>query len=565
MFSKTEGRFYRQKAEIPYGIVFGFNEVEGDEKQLSKKDLTNLIFTAEDDTLDYNRDLLCGHLQDERLQALSNLVLTLRKVTHKIVTYHNGYSDTKCGFQGHHWHILADMRIHPTADSRWGKEISRLGTATKALYMKALIPNACTALAKYIIKPPRVLIQSTGKYLEITDAAMKENNENGPSTSSPDWSNAKLCEDVNHARITNIMKLMQKYRTPDLGILKQAIISQNMSDWETYIQLMCLPSWDTISKKAQELFKTHDKQLTFQQRFEKPYMEFEQETEKYLSVADSVRILDKWFDWQKINKDEFIGNLRNVLGRYVPKKNTFTLVGEPSSGKSYILRSVLPYYSHYGECHGMEGNYAFMYQGLQDCSLGVLEEAYITQGMVDQTKLILEGTQTMIRVKCKPDAVLQPIPILITSNNDPWCNVSGSRQALMDRMYYFKTWRCPWLEDIKKGIHPNIWKQLFFPDILQQAQPMPDEWDNLEEADIEEAEKVEKDYNKHLEELYDPKPFKKRKAVPTTPEEDAQYIPTTQEYKDMQTQKYKETIDEVVNNSQDLFVPDTPPEKQKKK
>lgn len=449
-------RFYRQSIEIPYGIVFGFNHKDEDEREIKQSCYKELI-TPINNKLHPNKNT---NLTEAKVSALMTLIETLNKIDNKIITYHNGYQDGGCAFNGHHWHIVADCRIHPTIDSRWGKEISRIGQATKEVYIKAQVANSSVALARHIVKPPRHLIYSGGKYSDIAADPVLELSS-GSTPMQPDWSNAKLTEGANYARVTNLIKLMKKYRTPDQGILKHRILSQSMEDWDILIQVICLPSFEILFKKAQELYKTEDKTMSFEARFSSKWTPYDGETDIYLSKEASHDLLKKWFIHQNIEGEQFIAHLRNVLGRRVPKVNTFCLVGEASSGKSYIIRSLLPYYTYWGESHGENNNVTFMWQGLIDCSIGIMEECLITQAMADHAKLILEGAQTMVKVKCKQDQVLAPLPILITSNQDPWMNCSSHKQALMDRMYYYRTRSMPELKAIKKALHPNIWYDLF--------------------------------------------------------------------------------------------------------
>lgn len=563
MAEKT-GRFYRQKVELPYGLVFGLNE--GENEHLKKSNLADLIsFHQQDDkkcTISCN--MMEGakynalHLTQSQYKAIDLLVDTLNKVENVLMTYHNGNVDGGCDFNGQHWHIMANLRIHPTADARWGKEISAMGRATKEVYLKAQIANSVAGLSKHICKDPRVYIGSKGSYGPMWEEYKKtrDSAENDKDHISPDWTGAKLKEDHNHSRITNLCKLMQKYKTPDQGTLKQMLLTTNGAEWETYVQLMCLPSWDTVSKKAAELYKTEDQTMTFSERFAKPLSTFDGETEKYYSTEKSRELLAKWFDWQGINSMKFIAELKAVLSRFCPKVNTFAVVGEASSGKSYVVRSLLPYYSYYGEAHGMEGNYVFMWQGLVDCPIAVMEECSIYQNMVEQAKQIFEGQKTMVKVKCKADTWLTPLPILITSNNNPWHYCSGSRQALEDRMFHYTTKRAPWLRDHHKAINPNIWYQLF-----QDSRCTPNKGLTQQEIDYLttacSVDDIVGNTQTEQEEIY------------LDPRESAQKEISKDEYLEIMTQMspLKPYEPKTPDNSQDLFeaIPETPPSKMKKR
>lgn len=463
-----EPKKYAHQTDIPYGIIIGFNRVEDDWQNEKYFDDLPTPFDEFDGQWVLDDDVLEGH-HPARLDALSRWVEIMNKADHVLVTYHNGHADDGCEYNGHHWHILADLRVHPTTNARWGKDIIKLGQGTHAVYIKCQVAISPTGLAKHILTKPRIKQVAKGRYVDMAESllevlAEQEAKRGVVNSQEPDWQGARLKEDHHYERMTNLMKLMKKYRTPDLSILKKRIKEVSPDDWKTYLQLMSLSSWDNLCKKAIELYKTEDKIMTFEKRFSTRVADVDDwETSTHWSVSRSKEILEQWCTHQGIDLQEFVEKFKAVLNREVPKKNTLALIGEASGGKSYVVRSVLPFYSYWGECNGGEAKSSnFIWQPMLDASIGIMEECYITQAMVDQAKLVLEGQQTMVNVKGKPHAILQPLPIIITANQDPWQYCSSAKQPLMDRMYYFRIRRMPELEEIgKKKLNPNMWYDIF--------------------------------------------------------------------------------------------------------
>lgn len=137
------------------------------------------------------------------------------------------------------------------------------------------------------------------------------------------------------------------------------------------------------------------------------------------------------------------------------------LQGAPNAGKSYFLRPLCYFYKFWGEVRG-SGNYNFMWQGCKDKCLIFCEEPMFKEATVEHAKQILEGAPTMINVKCKAPVMLQPTPVLITSNNDlwKWCNSSkNALEARMFRVYNLKS--APMLKTIEKQCHPGMYFQWF--------------------------------------------------------------------------------------------------------
>nr|WPR17604.1 MAG: non-structural protein NS1 [Pot worm parvo-like virus 2] len=581
---------YARSTELSYGIIIGFNKTEEDLFNPCYEDDIVNPFIKLDDVYVVDDEVLEKH-HSARLDSIARFCEILNKASHVLITYHNGHKDNGCEYNGHHWHILADLRVHPTTSARWGKDIIQMGHATKAVYIKSQVAISPTDLAKHILKAPRQFVLAKGRYEDLKETIEEMHGE--IPVSQPNWQKCGLKEDWQYERMVNLTKLMKKYRTPDINILKARIKGHSEEDWKTYLQLMSLTSWDLLVKKAIELYKTEDKAMKFYDRFGT-----DTETEEYHSLEDTIKIFDKWFIHQNISKEEFINKFKQVLNKELPKVNTFYLVGEASSGKSWIVRSIQPYYTYMGECNGGDAQKSsFIWQPMVDASLGMMEECFITQAMVDQAKLVLEGSPTMVNIKGKAHQMLERTPIIITSNQDPWLYCSSARQPLMDRMHYFNTRRMEELKDYKKKPHPNIWHLLFYVEkelkmdryvvatrqlaTTALTQEYKTKKTTQEIIEWMEQHKYERGiaYTAHSRALFELRDNTGQpNELPTIcsqdlfsqdicldPTEQGQKIISRQEYEDIIKTQMAATPDTVyIEDSQDFIVPDTPPEKRRK-
>ena len=98
-----------------------------------------------------------------------------------------------------------------------------------------------------------------------------------------------------------------------------------------------------------------------------------------------------------------------------------------------------------------------MWQDCIDTGIIFIEEPVITPEIVEQCKLVFEGAATHVHVKMRGDSLLQPTPVIITSNSLPWKWCGAEEGALRARMFIRFVKEQPWLKDIKKPLHPGIW------------------------------------------------------------------------------------------------------------
>ena len=82
--------------------------------------------------------------------------------------------------------------------------------------------------------------------------------------------------------------------------------------------------------------------------------------------------------------------------------------------------------------------------------------------MIEQLKIILEGTGTFVHKKMSNDEYLRPTPVIFTSNNCVWNLCPIAKGAILTRLIHFydEMKSCPLLENITKELHP-VWLNIF--------------------------------------------------------------------------------------------------------
>ena len=131
--------------------------------------------------------------------------------------------------------------------------------------------------------------------------------------------------------------------------------------------------------------------------------------------------------WIKANNIP-MKNIFQVLCMESKKRNCVLFTGIPNGGKS-LLTSILT--SLYKKCTlGMISplamDSAFLFQGLINTSIYIIEEIKVGPGNVEAFKLLCEGSNYLkISIKNKPDVFLPKRPVIWCCNTLPWINHGG--------------------------------------------------------------------------------------------------------------------------------------------
>lgn len=448
-----------------YGIVFGVN---GKVNEYFKDNCKSEQFIyLRDNDLHCNPQYACKDYEavkdDQQYKAfrwmLTKVCEQSRKFENQLLTFHNGNNDNECEYNGYHWHWMVHAKVHPTRDSRWGRSI--LDNCVKQslgwIYFASEEVRVAHALAHHILTKPRIPIWVKGTEMKCLFESAGQGFD--PTVDKIANQKAKIQESKNYHRMTFLTELMDKYQTPDMTTLKQRI-KTNENEWNQLRLMMAEPSWDTLIKKAMELHRT---KVAYRSLDEVMATDLQHvlDWSRYYSVSKSLKIFQQWITFQEFDRDAFLIDLFATLGKRRPKRNTFCLMGPANCGKSYILRSIVKLYTYFGDIQGADASYAFAFGDCLDCGVIFIEEPAFLREKAEIAKKIFEGEATYVNVKNKGAGLLQPTPVLVTTNNPVWQYAPENAAAFKARMYIY---HCKQMEDLKhynKMINPLIWSYLW--------------------------------------------------------------------------------------------------------
>nr|AWV66973.1 Non-structural ORFs [Ambidensovirus sp.] len=182
------------------------------------------------------------------------------------------------------------------------------------------------------------------------------------------------------------------------------------------------------------------------------------------SAQIMTRLLLNQFDDNIDNAKEFLTNLVAVIDKTIPKKNTFVIIGAPSAGKTYFMRSLFKLAWKYGLIrNNKKGGDSFTYQDAIGCRIVEWNECLLMgQEEVETAKLVWEGATAAVNVKYKSNQRLLRTPLIVTTNSSPWrlLHHNVDKKAFQDRCFLYHWKAQPWLKDLTMYPCPLSWKIL---------------------------------------------------------------------------------------------------------
>lgn len=437
-----------------YGLVFGVDELHhGDPKHDPEEYVTQQP----------DGSLVVGTTTNQKVREFfDRMCKQLQKHGECLVVFHNGHTDKACNFHGYHWHVYLHARIHPTSDARWGKELQALGRASpegQKMYLASAVARS-HALLKHILKAPRQLIWKQGE--EINQ--LLENMEVATEEVEMNWTGSKLKVNVSVERIKALKKLMEKYGTISMNQLQNRMLKVHKeededSDWSKYVIIMANPGFNQMFEKAVVQMKAEFLNKSIVQLFD---TNLDVRDKKYIPLDKSMAIFSDWCKLQGFDQGQFCKDIFDVLLKRRPKINSFVLQGPPNAGKSFILRSLLPWFRWWGELRLDASAYQFAFQSCIDVGIVMTDEPVITPIQCEQMKMIMEGADTLVKCKNKSDALVECTPVFMTHNDDLYRFVSSiDKKALEARMIHKKTVEASFLKDWTGRLNPGIWPLLY--------------------------------------------------------------------------------------------------------
>lgn len=156
---------------------------------------------------------------------------------------------------------------------------------------------------------------------------------------------------------------------------------------------------------------------------------------------------------------KFLESVFNVCDKVVPKFNTLCLVSPPSCGKSYFVLSLLNNFWPMGQCqNNVKGGSDFQFQDAVGCRVNLWNECLLQgDAFIDLSKNIWEGLACAVNVKHEKQKLLKRTPLFVTCNKDPWTFAQQCRSAFMDRCFYYRWHKQPWLKKLQSYPVPTAW------------------------------------------------------------------------------------------------------------
>lgn len=158
----------------------------------------------------------------------------------------------------------------------------------------------------------------------------------------------------------------------------------------------------------------------------------------FWDINTSLDIYEGWCNFHYINPKDFGKDLFNVCHKILPKINSFHIQGPTTSGKTYVLKSIVDGLMNSGTIR-TEKSDSFCFGSCADKSIIYTDELWFSKENVELAKCVLEGTKVLVNVKHQSERLIERTPCLSTSNTDIWNVVPHEEQPLLHRMIIYKT------------------------------------------------------------------------------------------------------------------------------
>nr|QVW56852.1 MAG: nonstructural protein [Emberiza spodocephala parvoviridae sp.] len=388
----------------------------------------------------------------------------LLKYRNCIISEHPPSEDNLCEWEGLHYHGIVE---HP---ERYRFDSDRIFNQFKTEHCEWFKSEQCKMpvnFLAYIQVPPRRIVfrnyedsKSDLSFLEtqITDELLLEVSKR------------------KEQRINNRLS-----GNNDIMYIKDLILKSNAQSESELVNLYhsdpnfeniyCKRTFSTNFKKA----LTFAIQVTLDSPIRDLCINYSDKLNECMQPRNSARLMELWCEFQGIDPQQFVYDVIDCLDKKKRKLNTLILKGEPNSGKTFIAKSLQKAVRFYGEVtQGLSG-YNFMWQDCVNKRLIVINEPYFDECMIEQLKVVLEGTGCFVHKKNNSDEYLRPTPVVITTNNDVWQSCPFSRKAIEVRCIriYNNLKPCHLLKAIKKDLHPQ-WLSILAVKYAKAASPVSD-------------------------------------------------------------------------------------------
>lgn len=237
-----------------------------------------------------------------------------------------------------------------------------------------------------------------------------------------------LADEVNSRNITHISQIHEKFSLDEL----MTIIAKNGNIYKDVLKQAI-----TYNNRKKV---DYERQTPYVQLYKEKVEKEDCSCSAEQHINGQLWLLDLLTE-NKINHEDFIKKLVNVLDRKIDKINAFVLEGPTNTGKSLLCSLIIhPYTFGTASRRGDQTN--FHLENLLHKTIAVMEEPRITGITVDDFKQLLGGEPFQVDVKYQEKDWLTRTPTIITTNEDIGLRLSKlDRDALYSRLYHFNLYK----------------------------------------------------------------------------------------------------------------------------
>ena len=210
------------------------------------------------------------------------------------------------------------------------------------------------------------------------------------------------------------------------------MIYKSTEDYQQLADIFFYPKADKYWSMAQQECATTSQEADIFHRLD----DVPDSLRNMLTPEQTLALFNAWCEEQSINAKALAWIIIACMQSRVYKKIGVYLQGASNSGKTYWTSTLF---------HPMSKVVGKMTTGgrfcLQDCGkkkIIVGEEVGIAADNVDRLKELMSGEITTFERKTKAPGQCKANLVLLNSNNLPFANVPGERQALENRMFLFR-------------------------------------------------------------------------------------------------------------------------------
>lgn len=181
----------------------------------------------------------------------------------------------------------------------------------------------------------------------------------------------------------------------------------------------------------------------------------------FISPAESAYWIKRICYHNGVNIPEFVEVVYRLINRDKPKSNLLVFIGAPSSGKSFLCKSIIrscsfAFSTNRLNCKTSE----FALSDMPTKRIAYFDEPFITQDWFETFKLLSAGEPTLTNIKFGGHVTIPRIPLIVSANRPVWSYLpdgakSGAADAIKARGPIYNLSTFPALAEVSSTIFFN--------------------------------------------------------------------------------------------------------------